>query len=907
MEDSRQKNYGILNLVKAAWILVDVVVLHPQLSYLDASMQFEIRTLSVTIKEEFKACRINGFTKPPLDSFGERDLRIWDNKEDVSNFKLRPASSSYNVTARSWAANDEHILFQGFAIYKEIPCVVFFLVHEKNFHPRVLLLSQNGTILEEQRIETSPPFSDEYTPLEKLLGFTTHKFCYSYSRRRIKPSDADNEYGIDLFFPSKLTFNSVQDARRLLIRLLGLNEFIRYHSFGRIKYTRENLLVFMLLAAMLIQSDRTHTDELLAAIQSSSNYPHWDKSQLHTAVPLLIASTELASAFVMEEFFPSRYNYPFIGYRLDSYPNDSQMGLFLCLFSDARHSKFWRTRQAFMDCVAGVIFGEYKEVSDYWREWWLNFVANAISSGNAEALRFYCATFNVLSQNIPKQSHSWGTKERTAEAQSELYQYIIQEILACNPNMLTDFIGSTRIPLQELTISQPDLIRNVIVHIACCTDTSESYLSALENLANALGLHTASSDYKSSTSSACIPGEDFYSIALCVLLHDISEVKVDSVKFLLSKGANPNFLCNHSRSSPPCQVCDKTGKGKYGIYGWHTPTASAVLSDFQPREHILDLLLLVGGKLDFFYVEMPAYRERYPTRKEVALLTPSRSSMYESLNDAIDLAQKLVRTELAVQVENAEQTDVEFLRSTFRGFEVRHFSVLGCLDFQYQELTDRLDVKSLDPVPEETEWLLPRRALLLRKGAYNILLGSKLVAPSVSALDKIRSRFFERFFPNFRTCSAQISTSASILQVSEDSWCQWHEIVEESFSFKIDPERVPMYPYSFKTGSARSDCISALPSRHYSSSAFQLHHIDRSQSAQRKDGISKYYSKSKNGFKQEDYEYGNMNLNITFVSPLLYWLTNWTTLIKSFKELRVDPYMYRDLRPDEGPTVEEVD
>jgi hypothetical protein len=38
--------HGYLKLVKAAWILIDVVVRHPQLSYLDASVRMDVEALA---------------------------------------------------------------------------------------------------------------------------------------------------------------------------------------------------------------------------------------------------------------------------------------------------------------------------------------------------------------------------------------------------------------------------------------------------------------------------------------------------------------------------------------------------------------------------------------------------------------------------------------------------------------------------------------------------------------------------------------------------------------------------------------------------------------------------------------------------------------------------------------------
>lgn len=37
---------GYLNLVKASWILVDIVMRHPQLSFLDSIVHLEVRLLT---------------------------------------------------------------------------------------------------------------------------------------------------------------------------------------------------------------------------------------------------------------------------------------------------------------------------------------------------------------------------------------------------------------------------------------------------------------------------------------------------------------------------------------------------------------------------------------------------------------------------------------------------------------------------------------------------------------------------------------------------------------------------------------------------------------------------------------------------------------------------------------------
>ena len=92
------------NLIKASWILVDVIAGHPQYRFLAANTHSEVQLLSRELKTEFTRLSIMNVIVPNSKELEEQDLRIWESQ----NSHLRPPSGLNNVDT----CGDERILFR---------------------------------------------------------------------------------------------------------------------------------------------------------------------------------------------------------------------------------------------------------------------------------------------------------------------------------------------------------------------------------------------------------------------------------------------------------------------------------------------------------------------------------------------------------------------------------------------------------------------------------------------------------------------------------------------------------------------------------------------------------------------------------------------------------------------------
>lgn len=117
---------GYVDLIKASWILIDVIARHPQLNMLDSVVRCEVELLAEvsslhalalgqllnyyqTIRTELGDIDSAGQQKPDMQDLFTCDLQIWETQ--VKGPALQPSlqSSSNN---RLWMSTDEHVLFQ---------------------------------------------------------------------------------------------------------------------------------------------------------------------------------------------------------------------------------------------------------------------------------------------------------------------------------------------------------------------------------------------------------------------------------------------------------------------------------------------------------------------------------------------------------------------------------------------------------------------------------------------------------------------------------------------------------------------------------------------------------------------------------------------------------------------------
>ncbi|KAF8244856.1 hypothetical protein K440DRAFT_557690 [Wilcoxina mikolae CBS 423.85] len=101
---------GYMNLVKASWILVDVIARHPQSNVLDSDVQFEVQLLVGMIRKEFRKIESSGLRIPDLQNLSEQQFQIWEIQQKDPT--LQPGDTASDATLRTWMIADEHIIFQ---------------------------------------------------------------------------------------------------------------------------------------------------------------------------------------------------------------------------------------------------------------------------------------------------------------------------------------------------------------------------------------------------------------------------------------------------------------------------------------------------------------------------------------------------------------------------------------------------------------------------------------------------------------------------------------------------------------------------------------------------------------------------------------------------------------------------
>ena len=142
------------SLIKASWILIDIISCHPQVPFLSASAHSEVQVLSAELKSEFQKLKSLQAVIPGLRELESQDLRIWETQS--RGLQLRPQKgvrgSKASVAEDLWRVEGgEESLFQSFGMLKAqalpdpISCFILFLVNGENNEIRVWAQIQNGS------------------------------------------------------------------------------------------------------------------------------------------------------------------------------------------------------------------------------------------------------------------------------------------------------------------------------------------------------------------------------------------------------------------------------------------------------------------------------------------------------------------------------------------------------------------------------------------------------------------------------------------------------------------------------------------------------------------------------------------------------------------------------------------
>ena len=212
------------NLIKASWILVDIIACHPQVPFIAASTHSEVQLLSAELKNEFSRLAMLDSIIPDLSELEGQDLCIWEIQ--ARGPLLRPHKDSRKLD--EWTVDGgEQVLFQRFALCElhalteSLPCIFLFLVHGDGRSGRLVAQNQNGSVI-------------------MAVAF----------QKRVEANDSGSSITVN---DEKITFTTVQDAQ-----FLGcLIEATNFYYFGRkAKHASlEDLKAYVLITAIKNQRE----------------------------------------------------------------------------------------------------------------------------------------------------------------------------------------------------------------------------------------------------------------------------------------------------------------------------------------------------------------------------------------------------------------------------------------------------------------------------------------------------------------------------------------------------------------------------------------------------------------------------------------------------------------------------
>ena len=138
------------NLIKASWILIDIITCHPQVPFIPADTHSDIQQLSTELKNEFSRLLALDSIVPDLTDLEVQDLRIWEMQAREPSLRPHKHSRQHD----EWTVDGgEQVLFQRFALYElhalpeSLPCVLLFLVHTDGRSCRLVAQNQNCSII----------------------------------------------------------------------------------------------------------------------------------------------------------------------------------------------------------------------------------------------------------------------------------------------------------------------------------------------------------------------------------------------------------------------------------------------------------------------------------------------------------------------------------------------------------------------------------------------------------------------------------------------------------------------------------------------------------------------------------------------------------------------------------------
>ena len=254
------------NLIKASWILVDIIACHPQVPFIKASTHSEVQLLSAELKNEFSRLSALQSIIPDLSELEGQDLRIWETQ--ARGPLLRPRKDSRRLD--EWTVDGgEQVLFQRFALCKlhvltdSLPSILLFLVREDGRSARLVTQNQNGVIIMAVSFQT---------PVHTLQSGS---------------SIAVNDESI--------TFNTAQDAHHLGCLIEATNFY--YFSQEANPTSLEDLKAYVLLTAVKNQK-KDVIEQLLQRTSPKNNALGSESDGSPVVVASMLASQRITNQLI---------------------------------------------------------------------------------------------------------------------------------------------------------------------------------------------------------------------------------------------------------------------------------------------------------------------------------------------------------------------------------------------------------------------------------------------------------------------------------------------------------------------------------------------------------------------------------------------------------------------------------
>ena len=161
---------GYVNLIKASWIVVDIIAYHPQVSLLAASKFAEVQLLTSELKNQFTRLESLQSIFPDLGDLEGQDLRIWERGKMGLIVRAHKGPQSRHA----WTIEgEEQILFQRYAtcrlrtLAEALPSMLLLLVRKDAKAARLLAQDQNGSVILTIEVQKLA-----YSQLEDLTSVT---------------------------------------------------------------------------------------------------------------------------------------------------------------------------------------------------------------------------------------------------------------------------------------------------------------------------------------------------------------------------------------------------------------------------------------------------------------------------------------------------------------------------------------------------------------------------------------------------------------------------------------------------------------------------------------------------------------------------------------------------------------